>query len=95
MWIDVGFHITPEGKVSDLEVLRKRGDDFWAKPLIATIEGRRYTPGRIDDPASYRVERYTYTSAYEDKTGSHLAGRSPTGRVEYFDLSPMGIAAPQ
>lgn len=95
MWVDVGFRVTPEGTVSELKVLRKRGDDFWAKPLLASIEGRRYTPGRREDPNSYRVERYTYTSAYEAKTGTHMAGRSPNGRVEYFDLSPMGIAAPQ
>ncbi len=95
MWVDVGFRITSEGKVSDVKVLHKRGDEFWAKPLLASIRGRRYTPGRADDPGSYRVERYTYTSAYERQTGSHMVDRSPNGRVEYFDLSPMGITAPQ
>ena len=95
MWVDVGFRITPEGKVSDVQVLHKRGDTFWARPLLASIGGRRYTPGRVNDPGSYRVERYTYTSAYERQTGSHMVDRSPNGRVEYFDMSPMGITAPQ
>lgn len=95
MWVDIGFRITPEGTVAEPKILRSRGDTFWAKPLLASVSGRRYTPGRADDPSSYRLERYTYTSAYERQTGTRLADRSPDGRVEYFDLSPMGIAAPQ
>ena len=87
------FNIGPDGRVKDMQVLRKRGDTFWAKPLLASIEGRRYTPGKVGDPASTRVERYTYTSAYDRQTGSHLVDRSPDGRVEYFDFSPMGITA--
>ena len=95
MWLDVRFAITPEGKVSDLKVTRSRGDIFWAKPLLASIRARRYTPGRASDPAAQRIERYTYTSAYEAQTGTRFTGRSPDARVEYFDLSPMGIATPQ
>lgn len=95
MWVDIGFRITPEGTVAEPKILRSRGDTFWTKGLMTSIEGRRYTPGRTGDPNSYRVERYTYTSPYESQTGSHMVDRSPNGRVEYFDLSPMGIAAPQ
>lgn len=95
MWVDIGFRITPEGTVAEPKILRSRGDTFWTKGLMTSVEGRRYTPGRTGDPNSYRVERYTYTSPYESQTGSHMVDRSPNGRVEYFDLSPMGIAAPQ
>ena len=94
MWIDVGFHITPEGKVADARILRSEGDLFWTAPLMASIRGRRYTPGKEADPNSYRRERYTYTSAYEAQSGTRLVERSPAARVEYFDLSPLGITAP-
>ncbi len=95
MWIDVGFRITPDGAVSDLKLLRSRGDVYWAEPLLGSIRGRRYTPGVANSPASYRVERYTYTAGYEGKSDSRLAGRSPAARVEYLDLSTGGLSASQ
>jgi hypothetical protein len=92
MWIDVSFGITPQGTVSDLKVVRKKGNTFWTKPLLAAIQNRRYTPGRVGDPNSIRLERYTYTSGWQDATGTHMAERSPAARVEYFDLSEPGAA---
>ena len=94
MWIDVEFSITPEGKVSDLKVARSRGDLFWAKPLLASIGGRRYTPARAGSPGSQRLERYTYTSGFEGMTDTRMKDRSPQPRIEYFDLSPTGLTAP-
>ncbi len=92
-WMDVGFRITPEGRVADLKVLRRSGDNGWAPPLLNSIAGRRYTPGKDNDRASMRVERYTYTSGLEKGATTRVAVHSPKGRVEYFDLTPMGIAA--
>ncbi|HEX8669008.1 MAG TPA: hypothetical protein VF727_11630 [Allosphingosinicella sp.] len=94
MWIDVGFWVTPEGKVGDLQVLRKSGDTFWAAPLLASIARRLYTPGNGQAVDSYRVERYTYTSGFEAQTGTHLQGRGPKGRIEYLDMTPEGLASP-
>ena len=91
MWLDVSFRITPQGTVSDLEVLRSHGDLSWSKPLLISIAGRRYTrPGASE--ATYRTERYTYTSGFEQGTASHREQHSPVARVEYFDLSD--ISAP-
>ena len=89
MWIDVSFRITPEGRVSDAKIIRSKGDLFWTKPLMISIAGRRYTPGKHDDPSSVRTERYTYTSGYEGQTSTRMAMRSPKARVEYIDLSEM------
>jgi len=90
MWIDVGFRITFEGKVSDLQVLRSHGDVGWSKPLLVSIAGRRYTPANPASLTSYRAERYTYTSGLEAGTASRKAQHSPNARVEYLDLSDIG-----
>ncbi|HVQ07588.1 MAG TPA: hypothetical protein VMS43_04060 [Allosphingosinicella sp.] len=90
-WIDVGFRVRPDGRVEELEIVRRSADASWADPLLASIRGRRYAAG---DEASYRLERYTYTSGFQhNDTGTHIAGRSARARVEYFDLSE-GAAPP-
>ncbi len=93
-WMDVGFRITPDGRVADLKVMRKRGDNGWAPALLKSIQGRRYTPGKDNDPASQRAERYTYTSGVEMGAASRNRSHSPKARIEYLDLTPMGISAP-
>lgn len=86
-WIDVGFWITPDGKVRDAEILRSRGNTSWTKQLLQSIGGRTYAP--LDDPdGSYRVERYSYTARYMDVTGTRMRQRSPNARIEYVDLTP-------
>lgn len=92
MWIDVSFRVTPDGRVADLEVARRKGDPAWAKPLLASIAGRRYTPALPGSPAALRRERYTYTSGIERGAGSHLDRHSPNARVEYMDLSDLSAS---
>jgi hypothetical protein len=91
MWLDVAFRITPDGRVADLEVTRSHGDVSWAGPLLGSIRGRRYTPAVLNSPGSHRLERYTYTSGFETKTQTRVAGRSPETRIEYLDLSGAGL----
>jgi hypothetical protein len=93
MWVDVGFRIDPQGRVTDAKIVRSKGDLFWTKLLMTSIALRRYTAGRPNDPMSTRLERYTYTSGYEVQTGSRGTLRSPKARVEYVDLSD--IASPE
>jgi hypothetical protein len=83
-WIDVGFWITPEGRVDGLEILRRGGHAAWARPLLQSIQGRTYSTG---EEATYRLERYTMTARLEPATGSHLLRHSPQARVEYLDLT--------
>jgi hypothetical protein len=84
-WIDVSFWIQPDGRVSELQIIRSDGARDWANPLLTSIRNRRYSTAPTND-ASYRLERYTYTSGYEVQTGSRMRQRSPRARVEYFDL---------
>lgn len=84
-WIDVAFWIQPDGSVTGLEVVRGDGARSWADPLLESIRRRRYSQAAGTE-ATYRVERYTYTSGMEMRAGSHIMQRSPRARVEYFDL---------
>jgi len=87
MWLDVAFRVTPDGRVADLEVARSHGDTYWAKPLLGSIQGRRYTFADPNSPTSRRLERYTYTSGLEKKSVTRSRGHAPNTRVEYMDLS--------
>ena len=86
-WIDVGFWVQPNGRVADVEVLRKSGGDDWAKPLLKSIEGRIYSPISEDSGGSYRVERYSYTSLWASRTGTRIRQRSQDARIEFLDLT--------
>ena len=92
MWADITFRITPEGKVSDLKIIRSKGELYWTKPLLISMAGRRYTPAKPHDPSSVRTERYTYTSGYEVQTGGRGQVHSPKARVEMVDLSDFGAS---
>ena len=83
-WIDVGFWIQPDGSIANLEIVRQGAASSWSRPLLDSIRGRRYSTSR---QPTYRLERYTYTAGYEQRTGSHLLQRSPRARIEYLDLT--------
>lgn len=91
-WIDVGFWVMPDGRVSGLEIQRRRGETQWADPLIESIRGRVYSSA--PEP-TYRLERYTYTSGYETATGTRVLRHSPRARVEYLDLTVNAPADPE
>jgi tetratricopeptide (TPR) repeat protein len=89
-WIDVGFWVTSDGRVSDAEILRSKGPLDWTKSLLRSISGRIYSP--IEDSV-YRVERYSYTSRWMNVTGTRIRQRSPNPRIEYVDLTAEPTAA--
>jgi tetratricopeptide (TPR) repeat protein len=86
-WADVGFWVTPDGKVTDAEILRSHGNTDWSKPLLRSVRGRIYSP-ITDAGGTYRVERYSYTSRWMNITGTRIRQRSPNARIEYVDLTP-------
>ena len=99
-WIDISFWVTPEGKVSDVEMLRQSpklaGD--WAKPIAARIAQRRYAPLAMDksEPGVLRVERYTLTAHWlTDVTGTRLRTREAAPRIEMVDLTAEAAGTPK
>lgn len=86
-WVDVGFWVQPTGRVADVEILRKRGPEDWAKPLLKSIQGRIYSPSVEESGGSYRVERYSYTSLWSNRTGTRIRQRSQDARIEFLDLT--------
>ncbi len=90
-WIDVGFWILPNGRVSGLEILRQGATSDWSTPLMTSIRGRLYSEGA--EP-TYRLERYTMTAGFESATGTRIRRRSPGARVEYLDLTANAPEVP-
>ena len=90
MWVDIAFHITADGRVADARITRSHGSTFWSRPLLKSLQGRRYTPADPASPTSRRLERYTFTSGFERKTQSRSESHAPDTRVEYLDLSETG-----
>ena len=86
-WIDVGFWVMPDGRVSELEVVRSGSEHQWAEPLLESIRGRVYSTAA--EP-TYRLERYTYTAERTAETGTRIRDYSRSARVEYLDLTVPG-----
>lgn len=90
-WIDVGFWVGPDGRVSGVEIVRRGANPDWSDPLLESIRNRTYSTG---PEASYRLERYTFTAAYESVAGTRMRRRSPAARVEYLDLTAEDAPPP-
>lgn len=90
-WADIGFWIAPDGRPTDIEVLRasKSNDSWWLSPVLASIRTRRYLPLKREpgDPGILRVERYSLTAPWTTTTGTRLRVRSAQPRIEMLDLS--------
>lgn len=92
-WVDIGFWIGQDGKVSDVEVLRQKGSADWTKPVMKSIARRVYAPLRQDGdstPGFYMVERYTLTARVVEgeETGTRLRIRESRPRIEMLELTP-------
>ncbi|MEG3145392.1 hypothetical protein U1839_12090 [Sphingomonas sp. RT2P30] len=91
-WVDISFWVAPDGHVTDTGVLRQSGKlgDYWVKPILTSINGRRYAPLAMDpgQPGLLRIERYTFTSRWANNvTGTHMRTREPTPQIEMVDLT--------
>ncbi|MEN2785882.1 hypothetical protein ACFOKI_10250 [Sphingomonas qilianensis] len=90
-WVDIGFWIGTDGKVSDVEVLRESPalSGKWVEPVKTALIGRRYTPftPKTGTSGMQRVERYTLTAFWSIKLGSRMRSRDPETRIEMLDLT--------
>ena len=77
--------------MADVDVVREGAPAGWADTLLESIRGRRYSTA---EQPTYRLERYTYTSAWEQATGTRIPQRSPLVRIEYLDLTVNDAPAP-
>ncbi|HEX4847052.1 MAG TPA: energy transducer TonB, partial [Novosphingobium sp.] len=98
-WVDVGFWIGQDGKVTDVEILRSSGDTGWVKPVLGNISRRVYAPLKAagdSTPGFYMIERYTLTARVSDgpETGTRLRTREATPRIERLDLTEENYQAP-
>jgi hypothetical protein len=98
-WADVGFWVNPDGRVSDVEVLRGKGNKQWLKPVFTHLNGRVYAPlkkdGNDGSPGFYMIERYTLTARFtNDTTGSRIRRREATPRIERLDITPEDYSPP-
>lgn len=95
-WVDIGFEVGTDGRVSDAELLRQSPtlSGSWFKPILTAISGRRYAPLAPGSQAVPRVERYTYTAAWTTQLGSRIRVRSPIPKIEMLDLSVAPPASP-
>jgi hypothetical protein len=87
-WADVGFWIESDGRVAEVELLRSKGPSHWLQPVLKSIAGRIYTSSKTGGASTYRIERFSYTSLTEQRTGSRIVGHSAQGRIESIDLTP-------
>ena len=92
-WIDVGFWIEPDGKVSNVEVLRQSTRQAsWSSAVERAIQTRRYIPTRGQNgafsPGQYQIERYTLTADSSLCIASHLQCHNGTPRVQQMNLTP-------
>jgi hypothetical protein len=91
-WVDISFWVAPDGHVTDAGVLResRKLNAYWVKPIVTSINGRRYAPLAMDptQPGVLRVERYTFTARWTNNaTGTHMRRREPTPQIEMIDLT--------
>lgn len=90
-WADVAFRITPDGRVADVEIVRRspRLPDHWLAPALVSLRGRRYAPLRLtgDKAGIPRLERYSVVSDVIPIKGTHIPVRASTRRIDIIDIS--------
>lgn len=97
-WADIGFWVRPDGRTSDIEILRPAKGSQWARPLIKQIAGRRYAAAssNAEGLGTYRIERFTLRPSYGLPIGSHIQRRTGPARLHVIDLTQLALrdAAP-
>lgn len=87
-WADIGFWITPNGRVADAEVLRGPDNQAWAKEALRVIGSRRYAPFEAanESRGRYQIERVTLTFGHQTPSGSLIRRRGGMPVLRYEEL---------
>ncbi|MCT8001773.1 hypothetical protein NZL82_07750 [Sphingomonas sanguinis] len=90
-WVDVGYMVRPDGRVTDVEILRGTRSRGWADPYVQWIASRRYAPVTLAEgqPGVYRIERLTRRAKMETPAGSLVRQATGPMGVEILDLTRM------
>ncbi|NYT42926.1 hypothetical protein HZY97_19285 [Sphingomonas sp. R-74633] len=92
-WFDLRYRIDAAGRVQDVERLRSSGplSGDWAKQVEESIARRRYVPIDLgsNSDGMVRIERFSLVfDVTSGETGTHMRGRSKTGRIVTLDITP-------
>lgn len=86
---DVGYWIRPDGRTSDIEILRDNGLGQWRPGILKQVSERRYVPLDVGagQPGVYRIDRFTVRATIGQETGSRIAKRVGRLTVHVIDLT--------
>lgn len=95
LWADVSFFIAPDGKVTDVAVVRTTDGvrQQWLALITRQIEDRRYAPQQRTRDLP-RLERYSFIADTQTETRTRMRSNSSELRVEVTDLSPVPRLTP-
>jgi len=95
-WADIGFLVTRDGSVSDVQILRGNRQLGWTAPYLKQVESRRYAPLALaaGEPGRYRIERFTLRAPLRVPIGSLIRQRGGAPEVEVLDLTKMDATPP-
>lgn len=95
-WADIGFLVTRDGGVSDVEVLRGNRQQGWTARYVKQVASRRYAPLALaaGQPGQYRIERFTLRASLVVPKGSLVRQRGGPPEVEVLDLTKIDAKPP-
>ena len=90
-FIDVNFEIDRDGRVQDVDIVRKTDtvEGYWPELVREAVAGRRYVPigPKVKPSQLLRTERFSLVFNVATLTGSRMPSRSPRGRIISLDLT--------
>lgn len=90
-WADIAFWVAPDGKVRDIDIVRKsaNADGPWLKLVTEALGKRLYRPLKLasSDPGIRRIERYSLVYDVALAKGSRIRTRSTVPHIEILDLT--------
>jgi hypothetical protein len=90
-WADIGYMVAPDGHVSEVDVLRGKGNLRWTAPHVKCIAQRRYAPIALPpgQPGVYRVERLTWSAKHIVPSGSLIKRAAGPRTLKVLDLTEV------